>query len=956
MKKNIVFIILILSFLTSFSQNQVFWASKLESVSSEFSEDRYGGLQILGVPNVDIHGRKSPYGWCVEPNEIDKESVEIAYIDVSFSDYCVANQIAVFENYNPGAISLIYYSPLSNGDDWKLVYADSAVIARSGLPDFQDHDQKLRDIAGTRKRKLKIFSPDSAFLTPAYHNIVNVFLETPDRIQRVRVVLNPLSVDGWNQLDAIGISSSTDSIKYPKPQIVDQSLIIEPNSKRLGASINTEISEISPIISPDGKRIYYSKPEFNSKASAWTQNIWYSDLTPQRNYACNPSRNHNFKDVNVWQSGEPTYLSFNTVIPHTIVGFSAKGDYMYISGLYEDIQDCDCQDVFKKNTSGLSVSKLDSITFETADEDKLQLLDSLKRLKQHNYQIHNEIMLSMKYDSVLQKNNFFVRVYSDRKDGEWSDPFYLGTYADAPFSFNTLTEPDSDTGRYWIYPDSLSIDSAQFYALNWSDPTNVKIDNFNNSSNYISFYIAPDGEHMLLSIMDTLNTKGQRDIYLSTLKNDKKSWTKPEPLSNVINTVGDEDSPFLDGDMTTLYFSSTGHNTYGEHDVFVSYMIDGDWNRWTKPQNLGHKVNTPGDEVNFRINQETRRAYFATYEFATGCEDKTDIYSIMMGKPITIYISGQTLNYNDYYSPMEDINVSLSAIDFGNVSNIRSIDFYSGVNGKYKIKITKMVEANKMTKFALQTNSDKYDQCDSLGNRIDSLYLDLRNPDWVVNIDTNLYLLGTKYPYVVDRTRDHGKTKNPPPTIGGDSIVYLIDTVYQYVPMTNFIFVDPLQVDTTSKCPFFYYAGNLYNIATSSDYEDGRIMQVPVQYVQYFDYNKKDVAVNEDNIDSLTQELFRYLAQYPDVSVYIQSSASQVPTTQYCSNLELARMRANSVEERLKIELQNNNYDLSRVSFDQRYVVEGKYDNDPQNSDKYKKYQYVKVWIYSCQEHSNVQD
>lgn len=951
--KRFLFFITILILNTQLFSQDVFWASKVDTVSSQYSQTRYGANQVLGVPNVDVQGRLSPYAWSVEPNEIDKEIVEIAYIEVSYEDTCIANQIAVFESYNPGSVSLIYYSPYKTGDNnWKLVYADTAVISRSGLPDFQAQDQTLRDVAGTRNRKLKLFSPDSAFLPPAYHNVINVFLKFPERIQRVRVVINPLAVDGWNQIDAIGISAKKDSIKFPKPIIVDQSLIIEPNSTNLGTNINTDKAEIAPIISPDGKRIYYSKRKFIKKANTWTQNIWYSDLISQKKYACNPTRRHNFKNIDVWQNGEPTYLNFNTIVPHTIVGFSAKGDYMYISGLYEDIQDCNCQDVFKKNTSGLSVSKLDSTLFETPDQAKLDLLDSVERLKYHNYQIYNEILVSSKFDSISNKNKFFVRVYDDSREGEWSEPFYLGTYSDAPFSFNTLITA-RDTGRYWISADSLSADSSQFAALKWSTPTTVQIENFTNSSNYVNFFIVPDGKHMLLSIEDSTNTKGQRDIYISELKANN-IWSKPKPLSDNINTVGDEDSPFLDGDMTTLYFSSTGHNTFGEHDVFVSYMIDNDWTQWTTPLNLGSRVNSPSDDVNFKIDQKTRRAYFASYEFGNGCDDKTDIFSIMMGKPITIYIHGITKNANDYNNPIEDAKVALSAIDGTNPNGIRSIDFYSGVNGKFNIKITKMVEANKMTRFALKTSKDQYHQCDSLGNKLDYLYLDLSNPDWIVDIDTNLFLLGPKYNYANGRNTDYGKTKHPDIT-GSDSVVYIIDTVYRDRYITT-KFKGKIDVDTNQGCPIFYYAGKLYNIATSSNNEEGRILEVPVKYIQYFDYNQKDVSINEKNINTLTNELFNFLDNNPNASVYIQSSASQVPTTKYCSNFELARMRANSVEERLIMELQKHGYDLTRVSFDKRYIVEGKYDNDPANRDKYKEYQYVKVWIYSCEEHSQVQD
>lgn len=941
-KSFFILIFLIINSVNLFSQ--IHWATKVDTVSSEYSNDRYGAKQILGLPNVDVQGRKSPYAWAVEPNEIDKEVVEIAFVEISFDDGHEANQIAIFESCNPGAISMVYYSLLSAGDYWNIAYADTAVISRSGMPEFQNNDKNLSDVAGTRKRKFGVFKKDSAFLPPTEHRILNIFLDKPEKIYRVRVVINPLAVDGWNQIDAVGITNSTDSIKYPKPDIVDQSLIIEPNSKAMNTNVNTPLSEISPIISPDGKRIYYSKKEFIKKANAWTQNIWYSDVEVEKKHACNPERQHNYKNVDIWQTGAPTYWEFNSVIPHTIVGFSADGQYMYINGLYDGIPDCkDCQDAFGHNTTGLSISKLDSTLFEEPYNTDLDLIDSTKLVEYQDYLKHDKILISRKFDSLKNKNFFYVQVNKGEKKTEWTKHNILGGYDEAPYSFSTTIK--GDTLRYWIAIDSLNVDSAKISALNWSKPTSVNIENFENKSNYINFFIAPDGKHLLLSI-ETENSIGQRDLFFSELKEDGKTWSEPISLGKNINTIADESSPFLDGDNTTLYFSSTGHETYGEHDVFVSYMKNNDWTKWTKPQNLGSRINTPGDEVNFRINQETRRAYFATYEFAQGCKDKSDIFSIMMGKAITIHIKGVTRNANYFNKPLGDVAVSLKALECANQKGIREINFNSSVRtGEFDIKITKMVEANKMTKFGLSTKKLNYKQTDSLGqDTIQYVLIDLQNPDWEENIYMDLYLFGPEYdiPDLPEITQDDEIAQ------GDSSLKIIRDTVY----LPEYIEV-PVQgnvsVDTTVGCPFFYYAGKLYSISMSNDKSNpAQIIEVPASYTRHFDYNMKDVSINENEFKILKNSLFGLLQNNQLVNVFIQASASQVPTKQYCSNFELARMRAMEVENRLVAEMKNNNISSDRVFFDKRYVVEGNYDNDPEKKYKYKKYQYVKVWIYSC--------
>ena len=59
-------------------------------------------------------------------------------------------------------------------------------------------------------------------------------------------------------------------------------------------------------------------------------------------------------------------------------------------------------------------------------------------------------------------------------------------------------------------------------------------------------------------------------------------------------------------------------------------------------------------------------------------------------------------------------------------------------------------------------------------------------------------------------------------------------------------------------------------------------------------------------------------------------------------------MRAQEIEDRLMIEMGKENVAADRVFFDKRYVVEGDYNEDPENTAKYREYQYVRVWIYSC--------
>lgn len=115
---------------------------------------------------------------------------------------------------------------------------------------------------------------------------------------------------------------------------------------------------------------------------------------------------------------------------------------------------------------------------------------------------------------------------------------------------------------------------------------------------------------------------GEKDIWTATL-DQRGRWTEPTNLGSVVNTPWDEESIFLAPDDMTMYFSSQGHNTMGGFDVFKIQFRNG---RWTKPENLGHPINTPGDDLFFVLAPDDKSAYYSTMK--PGGLGGSDIYHI----------------------------------------------------------------------------------------------------------------------------------------------------------------------------------------------------------------------------------------------------------------------------------------------------------------------------------------
>ena len=94
--------------------------------------------------------------------------------------------------------------------------------------------------------------------------------------------------------------------------------------------------------------------------------------------------------------------------------------------------------------------------------------------------------------------------------------------------------------------------------------------------------------------------QGGYDLYKTDQKNNK--WSSPQNLGSKVNSPFDELNPYVHTDQKTLYFSSDGHNTMGGFDIFKSVKFGYEW---TRAQNVGYPVNTPFNETACRIATDT---------------------------------------------------------------------------------------------------------------------------------------------------------------------------------------------------------------------------------------------------------------------------------------------------------------------------------------------------------------
>jgi tetratricopeptide (TPR) repeat protein len=140
--------------------------------------------------------------------------------------------------------------------------------------------------------------------------------------------------------------------------------------------------------------------------------------------------------------------------------------------------------------------------------------------------------------------------------------------------------------------------------------------------------------------------QGGMDIWLtSRFKTDDNSeFESPLNLGAIVNTEGDEVTPFYDADAAALYFASNGRATLGGLDIFRS---EGFQQRWTSPANMGVPYNSSADDYYFAKNATKTGGFFVSNR-AFGMEKigtrDDDIFQFVFDDRNELAILGQILD------------------------------------------------------------------------------------------------------------------------------------------------------------------------------------------------------------------------------------------------------------------------------------------------------------------------
>ena len=148
----------------------------------------------------------------------------------------------------------------------------------------------------------------------------------------------------------------------------------------------------------------------------------------------------------------------------------------------------------------------------------------------------------------------------------------------------------------------------------WTAETPFPHNGLDFSTGYPSY--SPDGKALYFA-SDRPDGFGGYDIYVSYRVGN--SWSAPENMGAIVNTQGDEITPYYDG--SSLYFASDWHAGFGGYDLFRAERTN---ERWTDVYNMGNGINSARDDYGFVYDNLKDRGFLVSNR--NGGSGKEDIY------------------------------------------------------------------------------------------------------------------------------------------------------------------------------------------------------------------------------------------------------------------------------------------------------------------------------------------
>ena len=417
------------------------WGSKVIDFSSELTPVQYAAKQILGKPNVLPAGGQNPNAWT--PDKPKRKE----FIKVGYDNPIEIQQIAIAESYNP-----------------------------SGLYNVYLYDQADREYL------VHTFNP---MVIPLQGRMLNVFVEkTPYKVTAVKLEFDGASLPDYFSIDAIAISDS----HYPIiadisiPELLSKGLIVE----RLDENVNSDFSELNPLLSPDGKTLYFSRRNHPENVGGVTdkEDIWYSELGNDGKWSLAKNMGPKFNNEN------PNFINAVSATP------DGKSVIILLGNRYLENG---------KMVAGVSIS--DNLNGNWSEPQPVNIENDYNFNEKANYFMANTrkaLLMSVERDDSRGDRDLYVSF--QKNDSLWSAPLNLGDVLNTAGEESAPFLASDNVTLYFSSNGFSGFGGSDVYMTkrlddtwtNWSEPENMGPD-INTKLNDLFFNIPSTSEYAYYS-------------------------------------------------------------------------------------------------------------------------------------------------------------------------------------------------------------------------------------------------------------------------------------------------------------------------------------------------------------------------------------------------------------------------------------------------------------------------
>jgi len=595
--------------------------------------------------------------------------------------------------------------------------------------------------------------------------------------------------------------------------------------------------------------------------------------------------------------------------------------------------------------------------------------------------------------------NYYEDIWASyaKPDGSWTSAEDIGSPINTPGSEASLSlSPD---GQQLILYREGEHGDGNIYISNlngyqWSNPELIDTANQGevNSSSLDPFAsFSPDKKTLFFS-SNRPGGFGGTDLYEIAIGSDGK-WGQPVNLGQSVNTEYDEDAPFIHPDDSTLFFSSKGHNTMGGFDVFMA--TENANGQWDHVQNMGYPINTPDDDIYFKLSTDGRRGYYSSVR--PEAYGRKDIYEVIFKKPlpvkpmavlvgyitsrdnggrlpnditivsseltggysVTAHVNPRTGKFLQVLRPNQNYNITINTQGhrvFNQKFFLPSDSSYTSLSRAFfRTKIilgdTTNVFATRGTLLTAKAEGSMQGKMLLNNDPLEPLsVMPLKLIDEHGNVIQTVFTsndgsfgfshLPADHKYTIKADLSDSKLKHLKKLYMANAKGEIIRNYDESIKKT-YLFHD-LPVDLNSL-PELEIAKPAV-VATDEKVPAASVNAA--DFTRYFGYNTADVSANDEGFSKLI-DIITNKAANGKVTISIEGSASKVPTTLFSSsNKTLAAGRAKAAKEAIMDALKTKSVDLSKVNIETSSAVLGPdYGHDAKDESKYQKFQYVKVYV-----------